>query len=31
MIEVTWLDKLPMINKRADQFMRENNYEVKVS
>jgi DNA polymerase-3 subunit alpha len=29
MIEVTWLDKLPMVNKRADQFMRENNYEMK--
>jgi DNA polymerase-3 subunit alpha len=28
-IEVTWLDKLPMVNKRADQFMRENNYELK--
>jgi DNA polymerase-3 subunit alpha len=30
-IEVTWLDKLPMINKRAEEFMRENNYEVKES
>jgi DNA polymerase-3 subunit alpha len=29
MLEVTWLDKLPMVNKRADQFMRENNYEMK--
>jgi DNA-directed DNA polymerase III PolC len=29
MIEVTWMDKLPMINKRAEEFMRENNYEVK--
>jgi DNA polymerase III alpha subunit len=27
MIEVTWMDKLPMINKRAEEFMRENNYE----
>jgi DNA-directed DNA polymerase III PolC len=26
-IEVTWMDKLPMINKRAEEFMRENNYE----
>lgn len=26
MVEVTWLDKLPMINKRAEAFMRENNY-----
>ena len=29
MVEVSWLDKLPMINKRADEFMREKNYEVK--
>ena len=28
-IEVNWLDKLPMVSKRADQFMRENNYEMK--
>jgi DNA-directed DNA polymerase III PolC len=26
-IEVTWMDKLPMTNKRAEEFMRENNYE----
>lgn len=28
-VQVTWMDKLPMINKRAEEFMRENNYEVK--
>ncbi len=22
-IEVTWMDKVPMINKRAEEFMRE--------
>jgi DNA polymerase-3 subunit alpha len=27
MIEVSWLDKLPMMNKRAEEFMRENIYE----
>jgi DNA-directed DNA polymerase III PolC len=26
-IEVSWMDKLPMINKRAEEFMRENVYE----
>jgi DNA-directed DNA polymerase III PolC len=26
-IEVSWMDKLPMINTRAEEFMRENNYE----
>jgi DNA-directed DNA polymerase III PolC len=26
MIEVAWMDKLPMVNKRAEEFMRENNY-----
>lgn len=26
-IEVTWMDKIPMINKRAEEFMRENIYE----
>lgn len=26
-IEVSWLDKLPMVNKRAEEFMRENIYE----
>jgi DNA polymerase III alpha subunit len=26
-IEVTWMDKLPIINKRAEEFMRENIYE----
>jgi DNA polymerase-3 subunit alpha len=26
-IEVTWMDKLPLINKRAEEFMRENIYE----
>lgn len=25
-VEVQWMDKLPMINKRAEEFMRENNY-----
>ncbi len=28
-IEVTWLTKLPLVNKRADEFMRENNYQVR--
>jgi DNA polymerase III alpha subunit len=28
-IQVAWMDKLPMVNKRAEEFMRENNYEVK--
>lgn len=28
-IEVSSLAKLPLINKRADEFMRENNYEVR--
>lgn len=27
MIEVNWMDKLPLINKRAEEFMRENIYE----
>jgi DNA-directed DNA polymerase III PolC len=27
MIEITWLDKLPMINPRAEEFMRENIHE----
>jgi DNA-directed DNA polymerase III PolC len=27
MIEITWLDKLPMMNPRAEEFMRENNHE----
>ena len=27
MIEVTWMDKLPLINKRAEEFMREDVYE----
>lgn len=25
-VEVHWMDKLPMVNKRAEEFMRENNY-----
>ena len=29
MIEVNWMDKLPLINKRADEFMRENVFEEK--
>lgn len=29
MIEVNWMDKLPLINKRAEEFMRENIYEEK--
>lgn len=28
-VQVMWMDKLPMINKRAEEFMRENNYETK--
>jgi DNA polymerase-3 subunit alpha len=28
-IEVSWMDKLPLINKRAEEFMRENIYEEK--
>jgi DNA-directed DNA polymerase III PolC len=28
-IEVSWMDKLPMMNKRAEEFMRENIYENK--
>jgi DNA-directed DNA polymerase III PolC len=28
-VEVTWMDKLPLINKRAEEFMRENIYEEK--
>lgn len=28
-VEVNWMDKLPLINKRADEFMRENIYEEK--
>lgn len=27
MIEVTWMDKLPLVNKRAEEFMRENVYD----
>lgn len=27
MIEVSWMDKLPLINKRAEEFMRENVYD----
>ncbi|HYG18227.1 MAG TPA: hypothetical protein VD816_04830, partial [Ohtaekwangia sp.] len=27
LIEVSWMEKLPMINKRAEEFMRENIYE----
>jgi len=27
MIEVAWMDKLPLINKRAEEFMREDVYE----
>jgi DNA polymerase-3 subunit alpha len=29
MIEVTWMDKLPLLNKRAEQFMRETPGETK--
>ncbi len=27
LLEVSWMDKLPMVNKRAEEFMRENNYQ----
>lgn len=27
MVEVTWMDKLPLVNKRAEEFMRENIYD----
>jgi DNA polymerase-3 subunit alpha len=29
MIEVTWMDKLPLINKRAEEFMRESSLSEK--
>jgi len=29
MLEVSWMDKLPLVNKRAEEFMRENIYEEK--
>ncbi len=29
MIEVNWMDKLPLVNKRADEFLREAIYEEK--
>jgi DNA polymerase III alpha subunit len=29
MVQVNWMDKLPLVNKRAEEFMRENIYEEK--
>jgi DNA polymerase-3 subunit alpha len=29
MIEVTWMDKLPLINRRAEEFMRESSLSEK--
>ena len=31
MIEVSWMDKLPLVNTRAEEFMRESIYEEKKS
>ncbi|MEO5976949.1 MAG: DNA polymerase III subunit alpha [Chryseolinea sp.] len=30
-IEVNWMDKLPLVNKRADEFLRESMYDEKKS
>jgi hypothetical protein len=27
MVEVNWMDKLPLVNKRAEEFLREAVYE----